>query len=122
MPRDARVQVVDGLELEAAVEEVEPGRAVDVHGGAQHLLREGLGDAHVRGAHGEVGEGDLDVQRGGDGVADEDEGDAVPGARDGLVHYQVAVPRPEEDLADELEVAEPPGLAFLGALAQEDVR
>lgn len=59
--RDARVQVVHGLELQAAMEEVEPGRAVDVHGGAEHLLGKGFVHAEVGRAHGEVGERDLDV-------------------------------------------------------------
>ena len=53
--------MVDGLELQAAVEKVQPGGAVDIHGGAQHFLREGLVDPEVGGAHCEVGERDLDV-------------------------------------------------------------
>lgn len=36
---NARVEVVDSLELQSTMEEVEPCRAVDIHGGAQHLLR-----------------------------------------------------------------------------------
>lgn len=35
----AREEVMHGLKLEAAVEEVQPGGAVDVHGGAEHPLR-----------------------------------------------------------------------------------
>lgn len=52
--RNARVHVVDDLELQPSVEEIEPRRAVDVHGRAQHLLRERLLRAQVGRAHGEV--------------------------------------------------------------------
>ena len=121
VPRDARIEMVNGLELQASVEEIQPGGTIHVHGCSEHLLGERLGDTHVRSAHCEVGEGDLDVERGGDGVGDHDEGEAVPGARDGLVDDEVAVPGPEEDLSDELEVAEPPGLAFLRSLAEQKV-
>lgn len=113
--------MVDSLELQTPVEEVQPRGAIDVHGRAQHLLGEGLGNTQVGGAHREVGEGDLDVERGGDGVGDHDEGEAVPGAGDGLVDNEVAEPGPEEELADDFEVAEPPGLALSGALAEEEV-
>jgi len=112
MPRDARVQVVHGLELQAAVHEVEPGGTVDVHGGAQHLLRERLVHAEVRGRHGEVAEGDLHVERGGDHVRDEDEGEAGGPGGDAQVERLVAEPVPEEQVAGDLEVAVPPGGAF----------
>lgn len=45
--RHAREQVVNGLELETAVDKVEPLRTIDVHGRAQHALREGLCDAEI---------------------------------------------------------------------------
>ncbi len=60
--------MMHGLELQATVNEVEPGRAGDIHGGAELLLREGFGIAEVGSRHCEVGEGDLDVQRHGDDV------------------------------------------------------
>ena len=122
MPRDAGEEVVDGLELQAAVDEVQPGGAVDVHGGAQHLLREGLVDAEVGGAHGKVGERDLHVQRGGDHVAEEDEGEARARARDAAVDDAVAEPGPEEGLAGDLEPAVPPRRASLRALPEKEVR
>ena len=50
------------LELQAAVDEVEPCGARHVHGGAELALREGFGVAEVGGRHGPVREGDLDVQ------------------------------------------------------------
>lgn len=71
--RHAREQVVHSLELEAAVEPVEPGRAVDVHGGAELALGEGFFGAQVGGGHRPVGKRDLHVQDDGHGVAEEDE-------------------------------------------------
>jgi len=43
-----------GLELQAAVDEVEPGRTVDVHGGAEHFLGKRLVDAEIGGRHGKM--------------------------------------------------------------------
>lgn len=57
--RDPGEKMVNSLELQAAVEEIKPGRAVDVHSGAKHFLGEGFVDSKVGGRHGEVGEGDL---------------------------------------------------------------
>ena len=91
---------MDSLELEAAVDEVEPGGAVDVHGGAQLALGEGFGVAEVGGRHGPVGEGDLHVQRHGDDVADEHEGDADGPGGEGA---------PEEAVAEEDPVGEHEG-------------
>ena len=62
----AREEVVHGLELQAAVDEVEPLRAGDVHSCAKLALREGLAGAEVGGAGAPVGKGDLHVQRHGD--------------------------------------------------------
>lgn len=46
---DTRVEMMDSLELQASVEKVEPCWAVDVHGGAEHLLRERFADSEVSG-------------------------------------------------------------------------
>ena len=121
VPRHPREQVVHGLELEPAMEEVEPLGAVDVHGRAQHLLGERLVDAQVGGRHGVVGEGDLDVERGGDHVRDEDEEHAARPGGDVCVDDAVAEPRPEKDLAHHLEPAVPPGRAVLGATTKDEV-
>lgn len=48
MAGHARVEVMDGLKLQAAMDEIEPRRAIDVHRGPEHLLRETL--AHPRSA------------------------------------------------------------------------
>ena len=64
--RYAREEVVHGLELQAAVDEVEPLRAGDVHRCAELALRERLAGAEIRGAGAPVGEGDLHVQGHGD--------------------------------------------------------
>ena len=114
--------MVDGLELQAAVEEVQPGGAVDVHGSAQHFLREGLVDAEVGGAHGEVRERNLHMQYGGDHVADEDEGNARAGGGKAPVEDAVAEPCPEEGLAGDFEPAVPPCGTLFGALPEEQIR
>lgn len=88
--RQAREQVVDGLELEAAVDEVEPGRAVDVHGGAELALRERLGLAELRRRHAPVAQRDLDVEWHRDDVRDQHEGHADRPRREGAP--QQAVP------------------------------
>ena len=86
-----------GLELQAAMDKVQPGGTVHVHGGAQLALREGFGVAQVRRRHGPVRERDLHVQRHGDDVRDEDEGDAQGPAGQGA---------PEEAVAEDEPIAE----------------
>ena len=116
-----RVQVVDNLELQAAVEEVQPLGTVDVHGGAEHLLGKGLVRAQVRGAHGEVGEADLGMERHGDRVADQKEKDSIRIGGQRLVDDEIAKPGPEEHLAEDFEVVMPPGRASLRRLATQQV-
>ena len=122
MAGDARVEVMDGLELQAAVDEVQPGGAVHVHGCAEHFLREGFMHAQVGRRHGEVGQGDLDVERRGHHVRDQDEYDPVPDRGDAPVDGQIAEPVPEEDLAQDFEVTMPPCGAFVGAREEDQVR
>jgi len=95
------------LELQTAVKEVKPLRAVHIHCSAQHALREGLCGPEVGGRHGEVGEGDLDVQRHGDHVRDEDEGETAGHSGDGAIYNAIPKPGPEEDLANDFEPAVP---------------
>jgi len=61
--RYAREQVVHGLELEAAVHEVQPGGTGDVHGRAELAHGEGFRGAEVGRAGAPVRERDLDVER-----------------------------------------------------------
>ena len=68
MSRDSRVQVMDSLELQPAVDEIQPLRAVHIHRRPQHLLREGLVGTEVGGGHGKVRQGDLQMQGRGYGV------------------------------------------------------
>lgn len=63
VPRNSWIQVVDRLELQPAMEEVEPLWTVNIHGSTQHLLRKGLMDAEISGAHREVRQSDLDMKR-----------------------------------------------------------
>lgn len=115
MSRYPGVQMVDRLELQPAVQKIQPLRTLNVHGGPQHLLRERLVDAQVGGAHGEMAQGDLDVEGAGDHVADHDEEEPVAGVRNRFVDDPVAVPGPEEDVAGELEPPVPPRRPFLRA-------
>lgn len=94
--RHARVEVVDGLELQTTMEEVKPGRAVDVHGSTQHLLGKGLVNTQVGRGHSEMRQRDLDVQRRRDNMGDHDERKSAAPVWDGLVYHEVAVPVPEE--------------------------
>ncbi len=90
MPRHSRKQMMHGLELQAAMHEIEPGRARDVHGGAQLALGEGFGVAEVGGRHAPVGKGDLDVQGHGNDVGDEHKGNAECPGRDAAPEEAVA--------------------------------
>lgn len=108
VPGHAGEEVVDGLELQAAVHKVHPGGAVDVHGGPELALGEGLALAQVGGGHAPVGEGDLDVQRHGDDVADEDEDDAGGPGRDVAPAEDVAEEEPVAGHEGDLGRADPP--------------
>ncbi len=70
MPGHTRKEMMNSLKLQTTMNKVEPGGTGDVHGGAELFLGKGLGGAEVGGGHGEVGEGDLDVQGHGDDVGD----------------------------------------------------
>lgn len=121
MPRDARVQVMDGLELQSTVEKVEPLGTIDVHGGAEHPLRKGLLHAQICRAHAEVTQRDLNMEGRGDHVADEDEGDAAADARNGSVDDPVAEPGPESDVAGDFEPAVPPRRTLSRAETEDQV-
>lgn len=112
MPRDARIEVVDSLKLQASVEEVQPLGAIHVHGRPQHLLREGFVDSQFCSTHSEVAQGDLNVQNPRDHVTDHDKKPSVAGCGDSLVDDAIAEPRPEEDLASNLEPSVPPSWTF----------
>lgn len=112
---------MDRLELQTSVQEVEPGRAVHVHGGAQHLLGKGFMHPEVGCRHGEMRQRDLHVQRPRHHVADHDEDEAVPRRRNAPVDGQVAKPVPEEELAEHFEMAVPPGGPFVRAGEEDEV-
>lgn len=113
---------MDGLELQAAVDEVQPGGTSDVHGGAELFLGKGFAGAEVGGRHGEVGEGDLDVEGHGDDVGDEDEGDAEGPGRDGAEEKEVAEENPVGEHEDDFGGAGPGGGTEVGAAGGEQVR
>lgn len=114
-------EVVDRLELEAAVQPVQPLGAVDVHGGAQLALREGLGGAEVRVRHAPVGQRDLDVQDHGDGMGRQHKGHARGPVGQGAPDEAIAKHGPEASHKDHLEVARPPRRAELRAARREEV-
>ncbi|RUP47415.1 hypothetical protein BC936DRAFT_145754 [Jimgerdemannia flammicorona] len=103
VPGDAREQVVNDLELQSAVDEVHPLWAVDVHGCAELANNERLVGAHVFHAHAKVGEGDLDVERGGKAIGEEDESNAGRPVRE--EGDEEGVPGEEECHAGKLNVA-----------------
>lgn len=113
--------MVNSLELKAAMEEVQPGRTVHIHSGAEHLLREGLVDSEIRRRHGEVRKRDLHVQGSCDHVGDEKEKNAVAPVWDGSIKHAISKPRPEKYLAAQFEPAVPPSWALLWSLAQEEI-
>lgn len=94
VPGHARKQVVDCLELQAAVDKVQPGGTVNIERGAQLPLGKRLGRAELRGGHAPVREGELDVQRHGDHVGDGDKGHAQLPGRQAAPDEHVAVQEP----------------------------
>ena len=113
--------MVDGLELEPAVDEVEPLGALNVHSCAEHALRERLVNTQVSGAHGEMAQRNLHVHRRRHHVADQQERPTARGCRYRLVHDAVAEPEPEEDITCELEPAVPPCSSLPWAKAEDQV-
>lgn len=120
----SREQVVDGLELETTVDKVEPGGAVDVHGGTELALREGLGLAQVGVGRSPVGEGDLNVQRHGDNVRNQHKADAGGPVGEGLPEKTVAEEEPVATHENNLSGTDPPGLgeAETGRPVGDDVK
>lgn len=104
-------EMVNGLELEATVDEVQPGRAVDVHGGSELALGEGFVLAEVGCGHSPVGEGDLDVKRHGNDMRDQDEHDTGRPVWQRAPEEKVAKDEPVAGHKGDLGWANPPGLA-----------
>lgn len=65
------------LELETAMEPIEPLGAVDVHSCAKLMLRERFGGSKVCGGHAPVRKSDLNVEDDGDDVRCQDKSHAV---------------------------------------------
>lgn len=76
MSRHPRKKVMHGLELQTTVQEIQPGRAIDIHGSTELALRERLSGAEISGRHAPVRQGDLHVQEHGGDVGEENKGDA----------------------------------------------
>ena len=119
--RHAREQVVHGLELQAAMDEIEPLRTGDIHGSAELTLRKGLAGAEVGGACAPVREGDLHVQGHGDQVTGEDEDGAGGPGRDVTPEEHVEVEEEVGADAEDFSGARPPHLALgAGARGEEE--
>lgn len=108
VPRHPGEQVVDGLELQASVQEVQPRRTIDIHGGSKLALGEGLCGAEIRRRGSPVGESDLHVQEQSDGVRDEDERNTSGPVRESLEKQMVPENVPVAGHHDEFDVASPP--------------
>lgn len=104
-------QMVDGLELEATVDEVQPGRAVNIHGGSELALGEGFVLAEVGCGHSPVGKGDLYVERHGDDMGDQDEHDTGRPVGQRAPEEKVAEDEPVTCHEGDFGWANPPGLA-----------
>ena len=113
---------MDGLELQAAVDEIQPGRTVDIHGGAELALGEGFRLAEVGGGHGPVGEGDLDVEGERGEMAHEDKRHPEGGGGDGAVEEAVAEEIPVAAHEGDFRGAGPGGGAEVGAAGGEQVQ
>lgn len=111
MSRNAREQMMNGLELKTTVNEVQPGRAVDVHGSAELALGERLVLAQIGRGHPPVRECDLNMQRHGDDVGNQDEGDANGPCRQCAPEEHVAKQEPVAGHEDYLGGTNPPGFA-----------
>lgn len=108
MPRDLREQMVHSLELQPAVDEVQPFRTVDVHGGSELALREGFGIPEISGRHGPVRQGNLDVQGHCDDVRNQDKSDPGRPVRQCKPHNAVAKPEPVAHNECDLGGSNPP--------------
>ena len=85
MAWDARKQMVYGLELETTMEEIEPLRAIDIHGGTEHSLGKRFLRTEISRTHGKVRERYLHMEDSRDRMADHDEDNAILGGRDDAV-------------------------------------
>lgn len=110
---------MDCLELQTAVNEIQPGRAVDIHCCAQHSLRERFLWAKICGTHGKVRKNNLNMKRRRSYMTDHDKYESGPGVRDRLVHHEVSKPVPEKYLPNHFDPPVPGRDALLGTATRE---
>jgi hypothetical protein len=113
--RYTREEMVDSLELEASVQEIQPSGAIDIHGGAQLTLREALGRAQIGGGHAPMAQGDLNVQKHGDAVRDEDECNSNGPCGECAPEKSVAKYSPVASHEENLDGTSPPSRAEVGS-------
>ena len=113
--RHAREEMVDGLELKASVQEIQPGGAVDIHGSAQLTLGEALGRTQISGGHAPVAQSDLNVQEHSDTMRDEDECNSNGPSGKCAPEESVAEYSPVAGHEENLNWASPPSRAEVGS-------
>jgi len=104
-------EMMDCLELQTAVDEVEPGGAFDVHRGTQLALWERFALAKVGRGHAPMRQGDLDVKGHGDNVRHQDEGHTYCPGRQRAPEQAVAEDVPIAGHEGDLRRPNPPRLA-----------
>lgn len=71
--------------------------------------------------HREMAQGDLNVQNPCDHVTDHDKKPSVAGCGYSLIEDAIAEPRPEEDLASNLEPSVPPSWTFSRSQTEQQI-
>ena len=98
---------MDGLELETAVDEIEPWRAIDIHGGTELSLWKALGITQVGSRHGPMREGYLHVQWHSDDVRYQDESHTKRPGRDSAPKQAIAEDEPVAEHESNLRRSSP---------------
>ena len=109
------------LELQTAVQPIEPDGALHIHCGAELALGERLCGAEVGGRHAPVGEGDLDVQEHGDAVGDQDERDAYRPAGEGAPNEAIPEEEPVRQHCHDFDRTRPARGAEVGGAWRDEV-
>ena len=82
------------LELETAMDEIKPSRAIHVQRSAELALRESFGITQIGGRHAPMRQSDLNVERHSDNVGDQDKCNARGPVGEGTPEEAVAEPEP----------------------------
>lgn len=102
-------EVVNGLELKAAVKPVKPGRTFNVHCRTQLPLWKQFSLIQVVGRHTPVGEGNLNVKHHNNDIGDKNEGNADIPSRQGSKDESIAVQISKTGHKRHFSLSDPPG-------------